>query len=561
MSDFSEQQEAIIHSSLMRMGPVVVKAGPGSGKTHTVVGLIKEHLERGMAGEDVIAITFTRRAARELKDRLGRQGRRVQASTIDALALSIAKNRFSDLKLLSPACHWILFQIVCEMHKVKATPEVASLIDEMRVAPYLGNRPAENAKVTEEARLLGAMDQLMTTSNYSDYLGVLLTAIWVLQSGMYRPSCRLLIVDEAQDTSKIQWLLIEELVKRSAAQLVIVGDMNQNIYSWRNAAPEIFHSFAVSEKSLALPLKESFRCQPKIVRASNHLIQFNPDAEADVVSVRDSVFEPVTVSTDRPVLEVLRLMEDLYQPQEIAILCRTNRTVEYLARELAETNVPCNAVKPVQGKVAFLAMAAMFGMNRDNVIHQILFKEAARQISIHLTGNEPEDILASLVTNRNGVSIVKFISSCSNTELVFAEALEEVKDVPELRSSVVEVKKSVGGYFVRDAVEKLVSPAEVESSKDAVTVSTIHQAKGLEWPVVIIADLKEGVFPSKKSIRSEEGIIEERRLMYVAMTRAKDRLVLCVDPVVPSQFVFTKEFYDAEEIQGLGPQTIAESGW
>jgi superfamily I DNA/RNA helicase len=157
--------------------------------------------------------------------------------------------------------------------------------------------------------------------------------------------------------------------------------------------------------------------------------------------------------------------------------------------------------------------------------------------------------------------VVRYLSQCASSDLVFAEALIVVDGIPDLRQSVAELKARFGGLFVPDAIDRLLAPGEVEASSGAVTVSTIHQAKGLEWPAVVIADLKEGVFPSKRSARSESGIIEERRLMYVAMTRAKDRLVLCADPVSPSQFVFAKEYYDAEEISGLGTQAIREAGW
>lgn len=559
MSSLSEQQASVVHASFLGLGPVVVKAGPGSGKTHTVVSLIKEHISNGVSPKEITAITFTRRAARELKERLGSKGRLVHASTIDALALDIATARFQNQRLLSPACYWVLFQVACDMFGVKATHDKLSVLEDMREVPYVEHSPTQ--EWSELRPVLELIDQVLTNSNYADYLGVLKQAIWVSNSSGFNWPCRLLIVDEAQDTSKMQWRLIENLVKKTRCQLVIVGDMNQNIYSWRNAAPEVFYSYATSDDSVALPLKESFRCQPKIVRASNHLIQFNPDAESDVVSVRDGVFHSVKVSQSRASVEAIGLLEELYAPEEIAILCRTNRTVDYIARELQEAGIEANAVHPVEGKIGFLAMAGMFGWDKHNIVNQILFKESARQMSYQLAGDDAESIMASVLLQPNGMKLMKYLAQCSNTDLVFAEALAELDGVPDFRSAVAELKKSVGGYYVRDAIDRLLAPGEVDEKPGAVTVSTIHQAKGLEWPVVIIADLKEGVFPSRKSTRSESGIIEERRLMYVAMTRAKDRLILCADPLLPSQFVFSEEFYNAEEIPGLGPQAIREAGW
>ena len=101
---------------------------------------------------------------------------------------------------------------------------------------------------------------------------------------------------------------------------------------------------------------------------------------------------------------------------------------------------------------------------------------------------------------------------------IFAEALALLDAIPELRQPAYELRQTVGPYFVEDAIERLLAPPEVEEASSAVTICTIHQAKGLEWPAVVIADLKAGTFPSKKSVKSEQGIIEERRNVRGSLT-------------------------------------------
>lgn len=560
MSSLTEQQSAVVNSSLLGLGPVVVKAGPGSGKTHTVVSVIQEHLGRGIMPEEVIAITFTRRAARELKERLGRQGRRVRASTIDSLALDITRMRFPDTRTLSPVCAYVVFQVLCDLYHIKATPDKFSMMDKLRESPYTSEEVQEKWLELSEVQKL--YDELLSSSNYGDYLSSMLQAIWIARSPNTPMRAKLVIVDEAQDTSLVQWELIKAIVAKTHAQLVIVGDLNQNIYSWRNAAPEVFEEYALDTDSIPLPLKQCFRCQPKVIRASNALIEMNPGAESDVVSMRGGVFHPVQICVERPVMAVLGLLDQAYAPEEIAVLCRTNRTVMQVARELVEIGVTCNAVRPTEGKVGFLAMAGLFGADQHNTVNQILLKESAKQIGLDLKGDSAEMLIGSIISSGwSGLKIARFISACGDKSMVFAEALKELEDVSELRQPALELQESLGGMFVEQAVEFLLTPQEIEESQGAVTVSTIHQAKGLEWPAVVIADLKEGVFPSKRSVRTEQGIIEERRLMYVAMTRAKDHLTLCADAVVPSQFVFPTEFYNAEEVSGLGPRSIQEAGW
>lgn len=559
MSDLTEQQSAILEASVLGAGPVVVKAGPGSGKTHTVVQLIRQHLELGVSPEEVIAITFTRRAARELKERLGRAGGRVRASTIDSLALDVARAVWPKTKILSPACAWSVFRVCCDMAGVKPTSAVFDAMIESRECHYteMPHRPEWD----QAAKVSAIYESICAAGSYSDYSAILMQATWAIRGGKHKTRCRLLIVDEAQDTSLMQWALIESLVKQTGAQVVIVGDINQNIYSWRNAAPEVFERYASSDDCITLPLNRSFRCSPKIVRASNLLIEINPGAQGGVVSQRTGVFSPIVICQERPALAVAGLLDQMYAPEEIAVLCRTNRTVEHVSRELAELGIKANVVQTVEGSLGFLSSAALFGSDQENIVHQIMLKDSAAQIGFTVTGDDADSIVASLMQLPSGFKLVKFLSQCDCQDLVFSEALKEVQDAPEFRQAALALQESVGGFFMREAIEQLLNVAEVETLSGAVTVSTIHQAKGLEWPAVVIADLREGVFPSNRSLKSEQGIMEDRRLMYVAMTRAKDSLTLCADPLVPSQFVFTREVYDAQEDMGLGQEAIREAGW
>jgi superfamily I DNA/RNA helicase len=559
MSSLTEQQFSILESSVLGAGPVAVKAGPGSGKTHTVVSLIKQHLEIGVSPTEVIAITFTRRAATELKERLGNAGKRVRASTIDALALDIVSSKEANTAVLSPQWSWNVFSVCCDMAGAKPTSTLYDTMCKLQEREYTGQ--SIDGDISKAERVLSLYESICEAGSYRDYSMMIGKAIQIVESGSYRSVCRLLVVDEAQDTSLLQWRLIKALAKQSTVQLVIVGDLNQNIYSWRNAAPEVFEGYLQSEDCIALPLNQSFRCSPQIVRASNLLIELNPGATGGVVSKRVGAFEPVISCPERPVLAVAGLLDQLYLPDDIAVLCRTNRTVQHVARELLEIGVQANAVTPIEGSLSFLVAATLFGVNQHNTVHQILLRSAASEVGISLRGSDAESLIASLASAPGGYKLVSFVSKCACDDLVFGEVLNDIREVPEYRRAVQDLSKSYGGYFMEDAVGQLLRVPEVEQLSGAITVSTIHQAKGLEWPAVVIADLKEGVFPSKKSLKSEAGIIEERRLMYVAMTRAKDSLTLCYDALAPSQFVFPKEVYRAGENEGLAQETIREAGW
>lgn len=568
MRSLSVQQEEIVGASVLAAcSPphIVVRAGPGSGKTHTVVSVIHKNIEFGaIRPEEIIAITFTRRAAKELQERLGPAGEGVYASTIDALALHFVQRVHPTAEILTPSSASLLFSHVCTMHQIKFTEKVFKEYQE-----YLESSGDQNP---EMERLHASYWSLMRMGHMYDYQSILLLATELINDGSIARSelkVELVIVDEAQDTSFRQWSLIEAIIARSGGRLVIVGDINQTIYSWRNAKPEIFAAY--QRRCTSLPCTVSYRCSPPIVHYANTLIEMNEDAVADVTSARSGVFEPVQLSTGSILDAVLECVAQPFAYDDIAVLCRTNRTVSAVAKVLRDAGLPVNAVRSVESGESLVTIAAMLGRNQDNPLLVFLFarffdkwtqKSLGATVCDGLSSAEWESLILDLAGHgKVGKSFIGFMTACADDFRTMAEALKELDDIEELSDELRVIRRKAGGMFMKNAIQRLTIFDEVEKPENEITVCTVHQAKGLEWPAVVITDLTAGKFPSGFASRGDNGLDEERRVMYVAVTRAKDFLVLHGDPNKPSQFILSEEIRNAGKVLGEAEKAIRAAGF
>lgn len=557
----SGMQQAIVESSLgLRAGTgrtLIVRAGPGSGKTHTVVELVKAQVANGTSPSRICAISFTRRASEELKIRLGADLQDVFTGTIDSLALELVRMVEPNAQILSPANAQVVFSHVCTMVGMNPTQKLFAEFQEWREKCEGGN--------DDLARLNETYWSFLKMGQVYDYQSVMLRAMELRD---VRPAIgfKVIILDEAQDTSQLQWDLIEMLVHDERAILVAVGDVNQTIYSWRNAKPEVFEAYR--RRCLSLPLVECYRCSPPIVDYANRLIELNPDAIADVRSIRTGVFEPVQVMVGDVARAVGTILNMAYAYDDVAILCRTNKTVSMIEKTLTAIGYPVNAVRPLEAKESFLAVAAQFAINKDNPVIALLFAHYATKGELlqslglrNLTNISWESLVLELSQTEAGKALIEFMAQCQDEYCVFAEALVHLQSVQIFTNESQKLKRRYGAYVIRHAISALNSPEDLPRPQNEITVCTVHQAKGLEWNSVVIADLAEGKFPSAMALRDEDGIEEERRVMYVAVTRAKDVLILLADEKRPSQFILSGEVIDAGKTLGEAEKAIRSAGF
>lgn len=463
--------------------PVLVVAGPGTGKTLTIVRRIAYLIGRGIRPDEIVAITFTNRAASELKDRIRAFHGELNglfAGTFHLFGLRVIEDTLEDefsilsreeqLDLIKRVSGGSPSAILEKISRIKNLLEEPDRELQKIIATYQG--------LLEERRALDLDDLLLKTIEFLS-----IPAVYE----RYRNS--VVIVDEYQDINPLQYKMLRVL---SLNRIFAVGDPDQSIYSFRGANVKNFLDFEKEyPQAIRIILNRNYRSQPFIVKASESLIEKNKERiPRDIMSVKKEgiPLKLVSVPDDRAEVEFIvqeiekriggmshySLMKGLqavggnYSFSDFAVLLRTNNQVLAMEAELKKAGIPCY----VMGRVFRDTLGEMLGYiekNKDKTF-EVLLQELRDRYRI----------LNSLLDN--------YIPSSSDDLINWL---------------------------------KLTNPEEDRLESEGVRLLTIHMSKGLEFRVVFIAGLEEGIIPLKG-----EDIEEERRLLYVAMTRAKEELFL-----------------------------------
>ena len=334
------------------------------------------------------------------------------------------------------------------------------------------------------------------------------------------------IVDEAQDTDETQWGLVKHIISSATPDCtsMFVGDMKQSIYGWRNARPDIFASMS----RVRMGLTKSFRCPSEILAPANRLIGNNPEG---VVTEANFTGGEFSVSTKSIVSAVNEMTGNLISLDKIAILCRSNAMVERVYQQLSEELIPCEAIMPAHSPDKIYWLLAYCSSPYSPAVIEMFARSFELEPSI-LTGG-PELVAAKLMGNG-----IKDLSLCVSASLSQGSTIDQVLEhAPSVfRKSKEYWLKRYTGWKVRQALTDWALPREEEPSSGVCHAMTIHQSKGLEFQGVIIPDVTEGKFPKASSMKKISELEEERRVMYVALTRAQEKLMVLTDNN-PSSFV------------------------
>lgn len=514
-------------AALALVGPVRIIAGAGSGKTKTIIHRIAYGVETGVySPEKVLALSFTSKAAGEMSSRLEVIGvKGVACRTFHSAALRQLTHFWPNLiggdlpnvragkartlteaseqlgsKLNTEVLRGIASEI--EWRKVRLiTPEDYASIIETRPLPTGITQQTALAlmeryeKIKDSRREIDFEDVLVAT------LGMLQRESWVAER--VREQFRFLVVDEYQDVSPVQRALLE-VWRGDREDLCVVGDPNQTIYSFTGASADHLLRFETEfEKATTITLDRNYRSTKPIVQAAAYPVA---DTEFVAKSVRDSGEEPALISAKTDEEESERIatacgmaIKSGVSPSEIAILYRINSQSLAIETALAKAGI------------AFRVRGSKFFDNR-----------AVREAMI---------LLRAAATERPPLSAVSAIDRISREHFGWISRAPENPAERQSWSAVNEIARlaeSMGpGATALDLLDDLTRRAELDSepNQGAVTLSTIHQAKGLEWGWVFIIGMSEGLLPISFA-GSPEAIAEESRLAYVGMTRAVDKLIL-----------------------------------
>jgi len=595
-----QQREAVLHTE----GPLLVLAGAGSGKTRVLTHRVA-HLVRQCAvpPERICAVTFTNKAAREMRERTVRlvgAGSQVWLTTFHSLCARILRRhathigRGNDFAIFDEADQRaVIAKIAAELHLSDEQYPPGRLLAAIDRAKNDGLLPSDlHADAGEPvARILAAVYERyqagLAANNALDFGDLLLCVVHLFRHqpavlGFYQEQFQYLMVDEYQDTNRVQYQLMR-LIASARRNVCVVGDDDQSIYRWRGADLRNILDFESDfPGARVLRLEQNYRSTKNILAAAGAVIQHNLGRKGKALWTENSTGEPVVLSTaldERAearyvVREIEQLMRAGYSAGDVAVFYRTNAQSRALEEELVRTRLAYTIVgstrfydrKEIKDLLAYLRFIAN---PQDSVSLVRIINVPPRGIgkttvdALERAAAERELPLASLLSDAKSLGLTPSVrerltafhnlgarlrtaASTSVTTALRAvltetgylerlqaestpEAEARIDNVNELLSVCEEFDATAEEASMTAFLEQTALIADVDSyaaTQERVTLMTLHNSKGLEFPVAFIIGMEEGLFPHERSLDQPDGIEEERRLCYVGFTRARQRLYL-----------------------------------
>lgn len=703
----NEQQMAII-KKFTRSSLIV--AGPGTGKTRTISVLIGDLLQKGVRLREILALTFSDKAALELRERVlqyfPHSFDQCWISTFHSFCARILREQYHlagvkpDFKLLTGFKEALMMSTICRRQQPEAfgefgkvlgkrgfQQEVLTFISLMKsnlvsvpefkeaLASCKGLSDRARARASELLNLFNLYEKERSQTGYLDFRDLISLSIKVLQNQQvaetYRKKFKVILVDEFQDTDPAQFLLLS-LLKGDDASLrtAVIGDPRQSIYRFRGADPSMMTAegpFKKKYNARVFPLEINYRSARSIIEVATRLEwkdKSESDGQLQACSDREGFVKLFKV---RDELEEARLLgrkiaslliygeERLYKPSEIAILVRNNYQIDLIAECLQALHIPFEIAgdmkffksEEVIALASLLKIASTSGAERNEAMQrafaspifainplwiQAVFAELTpaftissllEKISAGQFAELPETDGETEVRAASFAEMVNILENCTTEPLsvVFARLLltispllkdpssPQARNILHFRSMIADFcevftaqhsRQPVVADLIADFDEWLTYYASTleqvrDNPVEGVRIMTIHQSKGLEFPVVAVCGLCEGQFPvnlrenllistpalealrvqfdagqrpvnffNPYPVSLDDHIEEERRLFFVALTRAKEGLILTCpqrvgsDPVMPAPFLHETGLKAEPAIPEERPLTIGE---
>lgn len=594
-NSLNAQQQKVVDAT---EGPVMVIAGAGSGKTRTVTYRIKELIIKGVSPSEILAITFTNKAAKEMRER-----------TIELIKNSPEINRpISEFeKPFVSTFHSLGVHMLRQQHEHLNVPKSFSILDrgesksKMKKAILASNL---DPKQFEPARMLGhiskhkgeglTLKQFNARGTAKHFLDDTLSRVWseyekilnkdkvfdfddlLLQTKellknnkdireYYQNTWKYIHVDEYQDTNNVQHQIVE-LLAGPDKNLCVVGDIDQNIYSWRGA--KVGHMLDFEKKypgCKIILLEQNYRSTKVILDAANQIIEKNINRKDKVSFTENDSGDKITIHQAYNEKDEARFIaneiKDLIKkgknPTDIAILYRANFQSRIIEEMMLTSNIPYQVLgtkffdrKEVKDILAYIKVA----LNRsDSISMERAIGSPKRGIGkvtlLKVLEGKMGELKGKTLTNTQSFfTFLDRVEECANTkspketlELVSKESgildgLHKLPDGEDRIANIFELISLSDKYKNMEPLEginKMLEEASLASDQDdlntdngGVKLMTVHAAKGLEFDYVFITGLEEGLFPHEKRGDEKVDEEEERRLFYVALTRAGKKLYL-----------------------------------
>lgn len=593
-------------------GPLLVLAGAGSGKTKVLTTRIAYLInEKNVDPSSILAITFTNKAAKEMKDRviklIGNIGYSMKISTFHSFGLSILKEHCD---LLGYSKNFTIIDSDDSMTLIKKIVKDLNLDSKIFNPKMIRNKisgaknelmdPAEYVRFANtdmEEKIVSVYERYqkrLKLNNSFDFDDLLMLPIKLLKENpdvlkQYQEKFKYVMVDEYQDTNQTQYILTK-MMSAKYKNICVVGDNDQSIYMFRGANYRNILNFEKDYKNTSvILLEENYRSTKNILDVANSIIKNNKSRKDKTLWTNND--DGLKIKYHRSsnekdesfyvVSEIKKLLNNGVPLSEIAVLYRANAQSRNIEEVLLRDNIPYKVVgafyfynrKEIKDLIAYLKL--IYNHNDDNSLTRII-NVPKRGIGLKAIENlntksmlEEKSLYDSLSTQKE-LDFKRLIDDLSKksetmslTELVdcilndskMKEELElektiesevRLENLEEFKSITKSFEESKGIVSLGEFLEEISLVSDVEEYKNntnVVTLMTIHSAKGLEFDNVFLIGMEEGLFPHANCLNDAEELEEERRLCYVAVTRARKRLWLVN---ARSRMLYGKESYNMQ---------------
>ncbi|MBR3787698.1 MAG: UvrD-helicase domain-containing protein, partial [Firmicutes bacterium] len=599
----NEQREAAMHTE----GPLLILAGAGSGKTSTMTHRIAYMIkEKGVDPYNMLAVTFTNKAAGEMRERVENlvgEGINMWILTFHSACLRILRAHADilgygkDFAVYDPTDQKTLIKNICKELNIdnkRYNPSyflgIISKCKEQRISPedYIKIH-GDDLKAKMAYQVYDGYQKTLKKNNAMDFDDLLLKAVELFEKDeatllKYQRRFRYIMVDEYQDTNQIQYAFIKMLAE-AHNNICVVGDDDQCIYQWRGADIRNILEFEKDFKDAkVIKLEQNYRSTSNILEAAHSVISHNKGRKqkklwTDQEAGNKLIYRRAEDEKDEAYFvasEINRMKGPSQRYSDFAILYRTNaqsrnfeealsrrgipyrvlgglryydrkeikdmmcylRLVQNQADDLALTRIINEPKRGIGGKT-IEKMTALAKVRNESLFATMTDKEVTSSFSSKASANIDEftELISSYSAEKDNLRVsdmydgllVKsgYLKALEDQNTLEAES--RIENLMEFKSVIYDYEEEDPNISLSEFMERIALLAEVDNhdaDENAVVLMTMHSAKGLEFPFVFMPGMEDGLFPGWRAFDREDGLEEERRLCYVGITRARERLWL-----------------------------------
>jgi len=554
------QKSAVTHDS----GPLLVLAGAGSGKTKVLTHRAAWFTTSGgISPDSILLLTFTNKAAAEMKSRILNLTGQVPSfsGTFHSFCVKVLRRDGDQINIPN---NFIIYDSDDQKDAIKEVLVNLNLNPDSYkpaiLASIIGDAKSQMLSPTAYAEFVTTDTQEKAFAVYTEYqkmlseIGaldfddLLIKTVELFESkpdilAKWQKKLTHVLVDEWQDTNKIQYTLTKLIVGRTE-NLTAVGDASQSIYSWRGADYRNINYLKNDYPHLTvINLEQNYRSTATILTAANEMIKKNTTHPILKLWTENSQGERIklyeaTSGLDEAqyvVDQIINLGKTGYPMQDIAVLYRTNAQSRILEEALLHAGLPYRIVGGIRfydrAEIKDVLAYLKFLVNpKDIVSEKRVIKTGKTRHQKLITLNESHPNLAEKSTTLEILDTVlektSFLDKFSRESEENFSRLENIKELRSVAMGFSQINEFLENVALVEAEQLGKNEVSNTSSQNVVTLMTLHAAKGLEFPVVFIVGLEEGLFPHSRALTNSQELEEERRLAYVGITRAKEILYL-----------------------------------